>query len=119
MAWKFNTDRPIYLQIIDVIKKRIITGEYAPGAKLPSVRELAEEATVNPNTMQRALAQLESEELVFTNRTAGRFITDDTLCVENLRKKYAENETHLFLEKLTSLGYSLEDIKLLLNEIYN
>ena len=77
MAWNFVKDRSIYLQLIDIIQNRIATGYYTPGSKLASVRDLASEAEVNPNTMQKALAELERMGLVYSQRTSGRFVTDD------------------------------------------
>ena len=76
MAWSFENGRPIYTQLLEQIEQRIISGEYSAGEKLPSVRELAAEAAVNPNTMQRAMAKLEQRGLVVTNRTAGRTVTE-------------------------------------------
>ena len=77
MGWDFETDRPIYIQIMEKIQLLILAGVYPVGAKLPSVRDLAQQAAVNPNTMQRALAQLEEEGLVITQRTSGRFVTEN------------------------------------------
>ena len=76
MSWTFKEDRPIYSQLVEHIKLGIVSGEWSPGSKLPSVRDLAEEAGVNPNTMQRALADLEREGLVHSKRTSGRYITE-------------------------------------------
>ena len=76
MSWSFTSDSPIYLQIAEIIKFRILRGEYPPGTRIPSVRELAQEAAVNPNTMQRALALLKSEGLLITRRTTGRTVTE-------------------------------------------
>ena len=81
MAWELDSDRPIFLQIVARIQSDIITGVYPPGAKLPSVRELAVEAAVNPNTMQKAFAELERSGLVYSRRTSGRFITEDTALI--------------------------------------
>ena len=74
MGWKFQTDRPIYAQLVEQVKQKMIAGVYPPGGKMPSVRELAAEASVNPNTMQRAFSQLEQEGLLYTQRTSGRFV---------------------------------------------
>ena len=78
MDWRFTDDRPIWLQLTEQLTRRIITGVYPPGSRLPPVRELAAQAGVNPNTMQRALAQLEQDGLAFADRTAGRLVTEDT-----------------------------------------
>ena len=82
MPWNLNSDRPIFIQIIEKIQMDIISGAYRPGDKLPSVRELAQEASVNPNTMQKALSELERTGLVYSQRTSGRFITEDTIMID-------------------------------------
>ena len=105
MEWKLNDDRPIWLQLTEQMTRRIITGVYPPGSKLPPVRELAAEAGVNPNTMQRALAQLEAEGLVYTERTTGRFVTEDTALLEQLRDETARAMTAEYLEKMRGIGY--------------
>lgn len=89
MPWTLDDTRPIYLQLEDIIKSKIIAGIYKPGQKLPSVRELAAEAAVNPNTMQKALAELERSGLVYTQRTSGRYITEDTAIMKNLKHQLA------------------------------
>ena len=106
MAWELNTDRPVYTQILEIIQMRIVSGMYAPGSRLPSVRELAAEASVNPNTMQRALAQLETEGLVRTERTSGRYVTEDTELIEQLRTEAARKLAEEFLVKMRGIGYS-------------
>jgi DNA-binding transcriptional regulator YhcF (GntR family) len=77
MNWQFDNDMPIYSQLVGQIKQRIVAGVFPPGERLPSVRDLATDAGVNPNTMQRALQELERNGLVFSQRTAGRFVTED------------------------------------------
>ena len=77
MPWNLNSDRPIFMQLIEIIQHCILSGTYPPGSKLPSVRDLASQAAVNPNTMQKALAELERSGLVYSQRTSGRFITED------------------------------------------
>ncbi|MFR2562465.1 MAG: GntR family transcriptional regulator [Anaeromassilibacillus sp.] len=77
MGWNLKSDRPIYAQLIEQIELMIVSGMYPPGAKLPSVRDLAADAAVNPNTMQRALSQLETDGLLYTQRTSGRYVTED------------------------------------------
>ena len=77
MKWQFSNDAPIYTQLIEQIQVGIVAGAFPPGERLPSVRDLATEAGVTPNTMQRALAELERDGLVFSHRTAGRFVTED------------------------------------------
>ena len=105
MKWQFSNDAPIYSQLIAQIKVGIVTGAFPPGERLPSVRDLATEAGVNPNTMQRALAQLEAEGLVYTERTTGRFVTEDTALLEQLRDETASAMTAEYLEKMRGIGY--------------
>ena len=114
--WEFKDDRPIYLQIIEYIKLRIVSGEYAPGSKLLSVRELAAEASVNPNTMQKALSELERENLVFPQRTMGRFITEDKDMIANIKSDLAMGHILAFLEKMEAIGFTKSEIMSLLSE---
>lgn len=109
MAWKFSDDLPIYQQLMDGIKQRIATGDWAPGQKLPSVRDLAVEAGVNPNTMQKALAQLEREGLLYARRTAGRFVAEQEEVTRELQEDMVKRYVEEFLENMRSLGYSLEE----------
>lgn len=109
MTWKLSTDRPIYLQLVDHIRLQIVSGSYQPGSKIPSVRDLAEEASVNPNTMQRALSELERLELVYAQRTAGRFITGDTQRIASEREAMANAEVKAFFEQMAALGFSGEE----------
>lgn len=111
MPWELKNDRPIYLQLMEHINYSIISGEYGPGTKLPSVRDLATEASVNPNTMQKALSELERGGLIFTNRTSGRFITEDTKMIETMRFNLAKQQLQIFLEQLKKLGFSEEETK--------
>ena len=106
MGWTFQPDRPIYSQLMEQIKRRIITGEYPPGEKMPSVRELAMEAAVNPNTMQKAFAQLEQEGLLHTQRTSGRFVTEDRERIMSIKEDLSRNLAMDFLRSMQELGYS-------------
>ena len=106
MAEQFDASRPIYAQLVERLKTKILAGTYPPGGHLDSVRDLAAAAGVNPNTMQRALAQLETEGLVRTERTAGRFVTEDTALIEQLRADTAQTLAADFLEKMRGIGYS-------------
>ena len=112
--WNLDSDRPIYLQIIEEIQKRIITGKYSPGERLPSVRELADEASVNPNTMQRAMAELERVGLVYTQRTNGRFITEDHEMIQTLKSTLANEQISAFLETMKHYGYEPEEVATLI-----
>lgn len=116
MAWKLEDDRPIWLQLSQQLARRIITGVYPPGSRLPSVRELAAEAGVNPNTMQRALAQLEQEGLARADRTAGRLVTRDVAALETARLREAEQVIQQYYSAMTALGYSREEAVRLLKE---
>ena len=116
MAWTLDDSRPIYLQIEDLIKANIIAGVYQPGQKLPSVRDLAAEAAVNPNTMQKALSELERSGLVYTQRTSGRFITEDVSKMTELKEQIAREQIQLFLKNMEQLGLSREDIRRLLEK---
>ena len=106
MSEQFDSSRPIYAQLVERLKARILAGTYPPGGHLDSVRDFAAAAGVNPNTMQRALAQLEAEGLVRTERTSGRFVTEDTDLIEQLRASAARNIAADFLEKMRSIGYT-------------
>ena len=116
MAWILDDTRPIYLQIEDLIKTNIIAGVYQPGQKLPSVRDLAAEASVNPNTMQKALTELERSGLVYTQRTSGRFITEDISKMTELKEQLARDQIQLFLKNMEQLGLSRDDIRRLLEK---
>ena len=114
MKWSFANDLPIYTQLIEQIKVGIVTGAFPPGQRLPSVRDLAMEAGVNPNTMQRALAQLESEGLVYSQRTAGRFVTEDEARIGETKRDLAKKHVALFMEAMRSLAISREETLALL-----
>ena len=105
MAEQFDSSRPIYAQLVERLKAKILAGTYPPGGHLDSVRDLAAAAGVNPNTMQRALAQLETEGLVRTERTAGRYVTEDTKLIEELRAAAARQIAVDFLERMRGIGY--------------
>ena len=116
MAWELNSDRPIYTQILEIIQTRIISGTYKPGEKLPSVRELAAQASVNPNTMQKAFAELEKSGLITTQRGSGRSVTEDTIMIEQVQKQIAVLQIKNFFEKMKELGYDNDHILKLVEE---
>lgn len=118
MAWKLDSDRPLYSQLLEQIQMQIVSGKYPPGSKLPSVRELAAEAGVNPNTMQKAFAELEREHLIQTQRTAGRFVTEDVLLIRQVRHSLAKEQLTVFFQKMQRLGYQTNDILSLLKTGY-
>lgn len=114
MAWIFDEKSPIYLQLMEQLKKQIMSGELQGGNKIPSVRDLAKIAGVNPNTMQKALSELEREQLIYSERTAGRFVTKDISLIEQRRKEMAKKYMENFIVSLRELGYDLDQIKELL-----
>ena len=116
MPWNLDSSRPIYLQIIERVQMDIITGRYQPGDKLPSVRDLAQEAAVNPNTMQKALSELERSGLIYSQRTSGRFITEDKELIHQMKKELAAAEVSAFVAHMKQLCISPEEIRQLLAE---
>lgn len=109
MQWELNSERPVYIQLIEQIQTGIISGYFKPGDKLPSVRDLASEATVNPNTMQKALTDLERTGLIYTNRTSGRFITSDETMIKQLKGQSAKELVQDFIERMKQLGFEPEE----------
>lgn len=116
MAWNLNSDRPIYAQILERIQLQIIAGQYQPGGKIPSVRELAAEAGVNPNTMQKALVELERSGLIITQRTSGRIVTEDMEMIKKTQEQLAVEKMREFVEKMKELGFEKKDIIKLLEK---
>jgi DNA-binding transcriptional regulator YhcF (GntR family) len=119
LEWKFENDRPVYLQLVEQIKIRIISGFYKAGDRLPAVRELAAEASVNPNTMQKAFGELENCGLVVTMRTAGRYITEDKEIIERTRADIVNCFADEFIRKMEIYGYQRSDIINILKERIN
>lgn len=107
----FNNSVPIYLQIVSEIKKQIVSGKLVPGERIPSVRELALTYKVNPNTMQKALIELEENGLIKTERTNGKFVTEDENIINKIKNDYAENLTRNYLSEMISLGITKQEIK--------
>lgn len=116
MPWELDSDRPIFIQIIERIQMDIIAGIYKPGDKLPSVRELAAIASVNPNTMQKALTELERTGLVYSQRTSGRFITEDTKMIEALKSNLAQEKITEFFDNMSKLGFEKAETLSLIQE---
>ncbi len=117
MSWNLNSERPIYAQIMERITLDIVSGIYPPGARLPSVRDLAQDAGVNPNTMQKALSELERTGLVISQRTSGRFITEDLTMIEKVKQNLASMQIREFLEKMEHIGFTKETIIQLIEQI--
>ena len=111
MSWKFDADRPIYAQLLERIQMQIVSGYYHPGDKLPSVRELASIANVNPNTMQKAFAELERSGLITTQRTSGRTVTEDINMIKKVQSELASSHITQFIQKMKELGFTKEEIK--------
>lgn len=107
----FNNSVPIYLQIVSEIKKQIVSGKLIPGERIPSVRELALTYKVNPNTMQKALIELEKNGLIKTERTNGKFVTEDENIINKIKNDYADNLTQNYLSEMISLGITKQEIK--------
>ncbi|RDU22316.1 GntR family transcriptional regulator [Anaerosacchariphilus polymeriproducens] len=116
MSWNLNSDRPIYSQIIEHIQMDIISGVYEPGTKLPSVREFASTASVNPNTMQKALSELERTGLIYSQRTSGRFITEDITMINDLKNSLAAEQINEFFKHMEQLGFKKEETIALLEQ---
>ena len=110
MSWNLDSSRPIYLQIVERVSLDIVAGKYLPGDKLPSVRDLAAEAGVNPNTMQKALSELERNGLVYSLRTSGRFITEDKAMIEQMREELATTQIQEFLDKMRQMGFDQKKV---------
>lgn len=116
MQWKIDGSAPIYSQLVEQIKLGIVSGEWIPGQRVPAVRELAVDAGVNPNTMQRALQELEREGLMFSQRTSGRFVTEDTEMIEDAKRTLAKRHITAFVQQMQALGYTRQEIVALLEE---
>lgn len=116
MNWKLDDSRPIWPQLKEHMVKAIVAGQYPMGGGFPTVRDLAEEAGVNRNTMQRALSELESDGLVITNRTSGRTVTTDERLVAHMKESLAKESVERFIEEMASIGYGPADIIKMINE---
>lgn len=117
MPWDLKSDRPIYQQLIEQIQLMVVSGIYPAGAKLPSVRDMAAEASVNPNTMQRALSQLEGEGLLYSQRTSGRFVTEDVDKIMQTKNHLAVDLIREFVSKMNQLGYDRQQTISLLDHV--
>ena len=117
MAWNLDSDRPIYAQIVEKLQMQIVSGYYRPGDKLPSVRDLATQACVNPNTMQKAFSELERSGLILTQRTSGRLVTEDIDMIKQVQNTLAKEQIKEFMEKMRELGFDREEIIKLLEAL--
>ena len=116
MQWQLRGDRPIYQQLMERLIEQIVSGQLGAGDKVPPVRELAAEAGVNPKTMQRALADLEREGLMYTNRTSGRYVTEDKEMIAKIREQIASDRISEFLGGMSQLGFTEQEILTLLEK---
>lgn len=119
MAWSFSSDRPVYLQIAERIKKSVLSGEYTAGEQLPTVRQLAMEAAVNPNTVQHAFVELEDEGIIISKGTLGRFVTEDMGVIEVCRREMAEKLVKDFVDSIEELSIPLEQAIEMVKEVEN
>ncbi|MBO5005559.1 MAG: GntR family transcriptional regulator [Clostridia bacterium] len=108
MEYVFDNERPIYIQLVEMIRTLIVSGKFKKGQKLPSVRELALMMKVNPNTMQKALAELENEKLIYTERTNGKYVTEDEKQIEKIKKQLAQEKVNNYLNSMKNIGISYE-----------
>ena len=105
----FDNVRPIYIQLVEKLKIAIISGEFSPGSKLPSVRDFALKVKVNPNTLQKALTELENEKLIYTERTNGKYVTEDIKVLEKAKKELAKEKVKAYISDMNNLGITFED----------
>ena len=117
MDYIFDNERPIYVQLVEKLRIEIVSGNLKLGERIPSVRELALTARVNPNTMQKALAELESEGLVYTERTNGKFVTNDRQLIEKIKRKLAEEKVNNYINDMKNIGLNFEDALQYLQEL--
>ena len=117
MDWNFRSDLPIYSQLVEQIKLGIVSGNFLPGERLASVRDLAAEAGVNPNTMQRALSALEADGLLITSRTAGRTVTTEEVLIQTMKEQIATEEYERFYRSMKELGYDDDGIQEFIKEV--
>ena len=108
MEYIFDNERPIYIQLVEMIRINIVSGKYQKGQKLPSVRELALMMKVNPNTMQKALVELENEKLIYTERTNGKYVTEDEERIEKTKKELAQEKVNNYLRSMENIGINYE-----------
>ena len=109
MAWRFTPDKPVFIQIGEQIKRSVVSGEYAPGTQIPTVRQIAADAAVNPNTVQHAFSMLETEGIIISKGTIGKFVTEDEEILKACRKSMAKKLSSEFLTAMKELAFSAED----------
>ena len=117
MNFIFDNDRPIYIQLVEQLKEYIVAGNFKAGEKLPSVREFAMQIKVNPNTVQKALAEIENQKLIFTERTNGKFVTENEELIENVKKELASQKVQKYFQDMQKLGIDRENAITYLQEL--
>lgn len=117
MSFKFTNDKPIFMQLADILKGLIVSGRFKVNDKLPSVREFALEYSINPNTVQKALQILEEDGLIITDRTNGKYVADNENVIKQEKSKLIKIEVDTFFKKMQSLGLDEEEIKSIINEV--
>lgn len=116
MSYEFDSHKPIYLQLVELFSQMIASGGWAAGMRVGSVRDLAMEYGVNPNTLQRALSELEREGLMYTERTNGRFITDDQRLIDDVRQQLAQKRVGHFIQQMSALGCGKDELIRLIDQ---
>ena len=117
MDYIFDNERPIYVQLVEKLRIEIVSGKLKKGERIPSVRELALTTKVNPNTMQKALAELENEGLIYTERTNGKFVTDNRELIEKIKRKLAEEKVNNYIKDMKNIGITYEQSLQYLQEL--
>lgn len=117
MDYIFDNERPIYIQLVEIIRVQIVSGKFQKGQKIPSVRELALTMKVNPNTMQKALVELENEKLIYTERTNGKYVTEDESLIEKVKKELAREKVNNYLNSMNDIGISYDEAIKYLQEL--
>ncbi len=117
MKFNFDNERPIYLQLVEQLQLYIVSGKLPPGEKLPSVRDLSLQAKVNPNTMQRALSELENDKLIFTERTNGKYVTTNLRQIKKFQERFLRLKVKTFLKDLENIGCNKDDVVKIINSI--
>ena len=117
MKFNFDNNLPIYIQLVEGLKKNIISGIIPPGSRLPSVRDLASMTKVNPNTMQKALTALEEIKLIYTERTNGKFVTNDKKLLDKFKEKYAHELLEEYFVNMQSIGFTKDETIKYINDM--
>ena len=117
VEFNFDNERPIYIQLVELIRIKIVSGEFQRGQKIPSVRELALAMKVNPNTMQKALVELEDEKLIYTERTNGKYVTEDKKLIEKVKNELAKEKVENYIKSMNLIGISFDEAVKYLQEL--